>query len=195
MALASEPVEPTQARPRFVDVYGADHSPWLQAVLLGLFEAGIPHRLRSLPTMESFLSNGVFMPVASIDGGPWKMESADILQELGYSEVTLDEMHMVNAAWRGVWHRPDSAALFFGGFSLAGDRNPSRVKRLASNFLRHRTGNREADVRVFKLRSGFRLRRFLQHSQYRRSSRHHSFFSPLRMIQHRANGKIRWRAR
>ena len=136
MAAASKQAESTQARPRFVDVYGADHSPWVQAVLLGLFEAGIPHRLRSLPTMETFLASGVIMPVASIDGGPWKMESADILRDLGYSEVTLDEMRLVNAAWRGVWHRPDSAALFFGGFSLAGDRNPSRVKRLASNFLR-----------------------------------------------------------
>ncbi len=136
MSAVSEQAEPAQSRPRFVDVYGADHSPWVQAVLLGLYEAGIPHRLRSLPTMDTFLPEGVFMPMASIDGGDWKPESASILEELGFSDVSLDEMRMVNAAWRGVWHRPDSAALFFGAFSLAGDRNPSRLKRLASNFFR-----------------------------------------------------------
>ena len=124
------------SRPRYVDVYGADHSPWVQAVLLGLHEAGIEHRLRSLPTMESFLRTGVFMPLASIDGGDWQPESAEILQGIGFSEVSLDEMRLVNAAWRGVWHRPDSAALVFGAFSLAGDQNASRLKRMASNFVR-----------------------------------------------------------
>ena len=79
------------SRPRYVDVYGADHSPWVQAVLLGLHEAGIEHRLRSLPTMERFLSTGVFMPLASIDDGDWRRESAEILQDIGFSEVSLDE--------------------------------------------------------------------------------------------------------
>ena len=65
-----------------------------------------------------------------------QLESAEILEDIGFSEVSLDEMRLVNAAWRGVWHRPDSAALFFGAFSLAGDQNPSRLKRLASNFVR-----------------------------------------------------------
>ncbi len=128
--------ESVRARPRFVDLYGADHSPWVQAVLLGLFDAGIEHRLRSLPTMETFLSTGVRMPAASIDGGKWRLESTDILNELGYSEISRDEYRMVSRTWQGVVHRPDSIALFMGAFSLAGDRNPSRVKRLASNFLR-----------------------------------------------------------
>ena len=34
-----------------VDVYGADHSPWVQAVLLGLHDADISTTLTSLPPM------------------------------------------------------------------------------------------------------------------------------------------------
>jgi len=128
--------EASQRRPRYVDVYGADHSPWVQAVLLGLFEAGIEHRLRSLPTMETFLASGVRMPAASIDGGDWQLESADILKALGFAEVDRDDYRMVNRTWQGVVHRPDSIALFWGAFSLAGDRNSARLKRLASNFFR-----------------------------------------------------------
>ena len=37
-----------------VEVYGVDHSPWVQAVLLGLHEAKVPHRVRSLPPRETF---------------------------------------------------------------------------------------------------------------------------------------------
>ena len=136
MSATTTGAEGSSPRPRYVDVYGADHSPWVQAVLLGLHEAGIEHRLRSLPTMERFLSTGVLMPAASIDGGDWHLESAEILEDIGFAKVGPEEMQLVNTAWRGVWHRPDSAALFFGAFSLAGDQNPSRLKRLASNFLR-----------------------------------------------------------
>lgn len=44
-----------------VDVYGADHSPWVQAVLLGPHDAGVPHSLSSLPTLRTFLRSGVTM--------------------------------------------------------------------------------------------------------------------------------------
>jgi hypothetical protein len=70
-----------------VDVYGADDSSWVQAVLLGLHDARISHSLTSLPPLETFRK----------------------------SDVT---------------HRADSAALFWGGFSLAGDCNPSFVRHL-----------------------------------------------------------------
>ena len=45
-----------------VEVYGADHSPWVQAVLLTLHDKGIEHNLRSVPPCEAFSRWGVFMP-------------------------------------------------------------------------------------------------------------------------------------
>ncbi len=119
-----------------VDVYGADHSPWVQAVLLGLHEARIPHSLTSLPPLKIFLKSGVLMPAARIDDGPWKLESADILHSVGFEPSTDEQMRLVRRAWQGVMHRTDSAALFWGGFSLAGDCNPSVIRRMRNNFLR-----------------------------------------------------------
>ncbi|NIP16453.1 MAG: hypothetical protein GWM88_17570 [Pseudomonadales bacterium] len=119
-----------------VEVYGADHSPWVQAVLLGLHDAGIPHSLTSLPPRETFRGSGVMMPAARIDEGAWHLESADILRQIGFSPVTDEQMKLVRGAWRGVLHRADSAALFWGGFSLLGDRHESSARRLANNFLR-----------------------------------------------------------
>lgn len=119
-----------------VDVYGVDHSPWVQAVLLGLHAAGIPHSLTSIPPLETFRASGVTMPAASIDGGHWQLESADILRNVGYEPITDEQMRLVRGAWQGVMHRADSAALFWGAFSLAGDRSPVPIRRLANNFLR-----------------------------------------------------------
>ena len=125
-----------EPQPEQVTVYGVDHSPWVQAVLLGLHDAGIKHTLTTVPPREIFLKSGVRMPAASFDGGPWQLESADILERLGYGPVTAGEKKRLSLAWQGVMHRPDSAALFWGGFSLAGDRSPSRIRRLWHNFLR-----------------------------------------------------------
>jgi len=119
-----------------VDVYGANHSPWVQAVLLGLHDAGIPHSLTSVPPLERLLKSGITMPAARIDDGAWQLESADILCNVGFDPVTNEDMQLVRRAWQGVTHRADSAALFWGGFSLAGDRSPSFVRRLGRNFLR-----------------------------------------------------------
>jgi len=119
-----------------VDVYGAPHSPWVQAVLLGLHAAGIPHTLRSLPPLETFLRSGVMMPAARIAGGRWQLESAEILRDLGFRSITDEQMRLLRSAWQGVMHRVDSAALFWGSFSLAGDCNPSFARQLVNNFLR-----------------------------------------------------------
>jgi glutathione S-transferase len=119
-----------------IEVYGVDHSPWVQAVLLGLHEAGLSHSLTSLPPLETFLRSGVTMPAASIDGRPWQLESADILRELGFEAVSDEQSRLIRRAWQGVMHRADSAALFWGGFSLRGDADPSALRRLARNFLR-----------------------------------------------------------
>jgi hypothetical protein len=123
-------------RPAEVRVYGADHSPWVQAVLLGLHDAGIAHTLTTVPPLEQFLASGVTMPAASIDGRPWQLESAGILRDVGYDPVTPEELGLVRGAWRGVLHRADSAALFFGAFSLAGDPAARAPVRLLRNLLR-----------------------------------------------------------
>jgi len=119
-----------------VQVYGISHSPWVQAVLLGLHHGQIEHSLTTLPPLEAFIEDGVAMPAASIDGGRWQYESADILQNLGYDEVTEEEMQHIQSSWRGVLHRADSIGYFWGGFSLAGDRDENPFLRLIKNFFR-----------------------------------------------------------
>jgi len=119
-----------------VDLYGADHSPWVQAVLLGLHDADISYSVTSVPPWMCLRKTGIRMPAASFNSGPWLMESADILQEVGYQPISTDEMKLVQRAWQGVMHRTDSAALFWGGFSLAGDRNAAFGRRWLNNFLR-----------------------------------------------------------
>jgi hypothetical protein len=76
------------------------------------------------------------MPAARIDDGPWQLESAEILCNIGFDSITDEQMQLVSGAWQGVAHRADSAALFWGGFSLAGDCDRSFVRRLVKNFLR-----------------------------------------------------------
>lgn len=119
-----------------VEVYGTDHSPWVQAVLLGLYDAKIDHHLRSLPPLQTFKKAGIMMPAARIDDGEWQLESADILQSLGFEAVPRDHQRLVMSSWRGLTHRVDSSALFWSNFSLAGDTSPSYLRRQISNLLR-----------------------------------------------------------
>ncbi len=119
-----------------VHVYGVDHSPWVQAVLLGLHEKGIPHTLRTIPPLAVFAKSGVMMPAASIGDAPWRLESTDILHELGYDRVSPDDLRELYAAWRGVFHRADHISWFFGNFSLCRDQSPSLPARLRNHFLR-----------------------------------------------------------
>jgi hypothetical protein len=119
-----------------VDVYGVDHSPWVQAVLLGLHEAEIPHTVTAAPPLDVFLRSGIMMPAAKIDGGSWTLESADILHNVGFDAISDEQMTLVRRAWQGVNHRVDSTALFWGSFSLTGDQNPSTLRRTWNNFVR-----------------------------------------------------------
>ncbi|AWZ01478.1 hypothetical protein RHODOSMS8_01948 [Rhodobiaceae bacterium] len=121
---------------KHVEVYGTDHSPWVQAVLLGLHEAKIDHRLRSLPPLQTFLQAGIMMPAAKIDDGEWHLESTDILKSLGFEAVPKEHQRLVMSSWRGLTHRVDSAALFWSNFSLAGDNNPSYLRRQFNNLFR-----------------------------------------------------------
>ena len=112
-----------------LDVYGQDHSPWVQAVLLGLYEKRISHTLTTVPPGSVFRKWGIMMPAASIDGGTWQLESAEILQRVGYEPVSPEDMREVYSAWQGVLHRPDRAPRFWNAFSLCRDPSPSRLLR------------------------------------------------------------------
>ena len=121
---------------REVRVYGVNHSPWVQAVLLGLHDKEIDYALSSLPPLDTFSKVGVLMPAASFDGGPWQLESADILERLGYRDISNEELAMVQRAWRGVAHRVDSVTAFWGGFARAGDQSKNPIVRTVRNFIR-----------------------------------------------------------
>jgi len=119
-----------------LEVYGQDHSPWVQAVLLGLYEKDVAHALRTVPPFSVFTKWGVMMPAASVNGEPWQLESADILQRVGFEPMSSEDTRAIYHAWQGVLHRPDSALRFFNGFSLAGDPGRTLARRLRNNFLR-----------------------------------------------------------
>ena len=119
-----------------VEVYGVDHSPWVQAVLLTLHHKGIDYRLRSLPPWQVLKTWGVLMPAVSINEGAWQVESAEILVKLGLEPISAEDLQSVKAAWQGVLHRPDSLLGFFSAFARAGDVSPSLIKRAIGNFGR-----------------------------------------------------------
>ena len=119
-----------------VDVYGGYHSPWVQAVLLALHDAGVEHRVRQVPPLEAVRQWGVLMPAVSIDHGPWEVESAQILGKLGWGSISDEDLQAVKTAWQGVLHRPDKPFRFFAAFARAGDNSPSRLTRSMRNFAR-----------------------------------------------------------
>ena len=120
--------------PQFVRVYGGDHSPWVQAVLLGLHLKKIPHDVVTFPPLRVFLRQGVLMPVVSIDGGPWHHDSTHILEELGFSGKVGGDDRLLGQALRGGTNRIDSAWRFWRRWSLVRERRgtvPARMLRAA----------------------------------------------------------------
>ncbi len=116
-------------------VYGHNHSPWVQAVLLGLHQKGLSADFTSVPPAECFLKWGVWMPTARVEG-KWQRESGDILESIGYPHIDMPRRMKIQRTWQGVLHRTDSVPRFVSGFANAGDPNPSAVTRLWRNFLR-----------------------------------------------------------
>ena len=45
------------------------------------------------------------MPAAKIDERDWQLESTDILSSIGFEPVSIEQMQLVQQAWRGV-HLP-----------------------------------------------------------------------------------------
>ena len=119
-----------------IRIYGNNHSPWVQAVMLGLHQKQLDYDRVSSPPLDVFLAWGCMMPAASFDGAPWELESKKILQRVGFSEISDEDMRAVRYSWQGVLHRTDFWTRFWGEFSLASDPHPSLPRRFINNFLR-----------------------------------------------------------
>ena len=119
-----------------VDVYGGNHSPWVQAVLLALYDKQIDHELRPLPPLATFRKWGVFMPVVSVNGSPWEKESSEILVKLGYRAIASHDLQAVRDAWRGVMHRVDHPQRFFSGFARTAHTSSSTLTGLLQDAFR-----------------------------------------------------------
>ena len=119
-----------------IRLYGNDHSPWVQAVMLALHEKELKYSRSTVPPVEVFRKWGPMMPAISINGESWFLESKEILHRLGYSPVTEEDMENIRKAWTGVMHRADYWPRFWGEFSLASDPNPKFVIRFIKNFFR-----------------------------------------------------------
>ena len=126
----------TQKSIKCAEVYGIDHSPWVQAVLLGLTEKRIDWRLKSVPPVQTFFKWGVLMPVASLDARSWKRESSNLLTDMGFEPVIESDLVAIRNAWRGVTYRPEKYIAFLRSFAKAGDSSEDVFERSLHNFLR-----------------------------------------------------------
>ncbi len=132
-----DPAEAPASRAAHVLVYGNDHSPWVQAVLLGLHEREIPNTNVLAPPLDLFLSSGVLMPAARLDGAPWLLDSARILGELGFSELAPADRRALGAVFlTAAMRRMDHPWTFWRRFSLVGDGARSRTRRCWNQFWR-----------------------------------------------------------
>lgn len=125
-----------KVQPEHVLVYGCDHSPWVQAVLLGLYEREIAHTVITAPPLKLFRCSGVLMPAVQIDGAPWMLQSQDILCGFGFQRISDDDMLAVFRSLRGGIHRIDSGPRFWFEWSLVRDRHPRSFARLKNSFMR-----------------------------------------------------------
>ena len=116
-------------------VYGFTHSPWVQAVLLALYDKEIDHDLYIRPPYEVFKKWGVYMPVVSLNEEPWEIESTEILMKLGYKPILAEELKAANNAWQGVLHRTDNPFKFFLNFANGGQISGSLINNTVNNFL------------------------------------------------------------
>ena len=83
-----------------VKVYGFNHSPWVQAVLLALHDQKIEHVVYQIPSFKIFNKWGIYMPVVSIDENPAEIESTKILQKLNYNAITENELRAIREPGR-----------------------------------------------------------------------------------------------
>lgn len=100
------------------EIYGLDHSPWVQSVLLCLYFNKINYNIRTIPTVGLLIKSGVMMPALRIENSQWKLDSMNILQTLGCDPISSSESKLIFKTWRGVQHRADNPFKFFYSFSL-----------------------------------------------------------------------------
>ena len=116
-------------------VYGFTHSPWVQAVLLALYDKELEYDLYVRPPYEVFKKWGVYMPAVSLNEEPWEIESTQILTKLGYRAILAEELKAANNAWQGVLHRTDNPFRFFLNFARGGQISGSLINNAMNNFL------------------------------------------------------------
>ncbi len=128
----------TGSNPNAALVYGADHSPWVQAVLLGLHERGIPTRLTQTPPLAIAFDTGIFMPAVRYDdAGPWHYDSATILSALGFEPIEAVDLGAMQTLFlRNAWVRVDSPLDFFASWSRLREDAPNPVVRAWRHFTR-----------------------------------------------------------
>ncbi len=116
-------------------VYGFTHSPWVQAVLLALYDKELDYDLYVRPPYDVFKKWGVYMPAVSLNEEPWEIESTEILIKLGYKPILADELKAANSAWQGVLHRTDNPFRFFLNFARGGQISGSLINNSINNFI------------------------------------------------------------
>jgi glutathione S-transferase len=119
-----------------VELYGQDHSPWVQAVLLGLHEKRIAYTLTTAPPLPVFLKWGVLMPAARFDSGPWRIQSKDLLHAIGFELPAPEESAAIHRAWLGVVWRARDPRRFFGAASRIPDPHALPIRRIARQLVR-----------------------------------------------------------
>ncbi len=61
---------PTSGAMTDIRLYGNNHSPWVQAVMMGLYQKKMQYSRIARPPLEVFKQWGPMMPAASFDGEP-----------------------------------------------------------------------------------------------------------------------------
>ena len=121
---------------QIIDLYGNDHSPWVQSVLLFLYDKNMIYNLRTIPTLSLFFKSGVMMPAMRVKSHEWKLDSADILVSLGCEPITDPEKKLIFRTWQGVQHRVDNPFNFFYAFSICKGFHNKKLFNLLNHAIR-----------------------------------------------------------
>lgn len=103
---------------------------------MGLTEKGVDWTLRSTPPLATFFKWGVLMPTMSIDGGPWRKQSSELLVAIGFEPLSEQDQSAIQSAWQGVVYRPQNLIRFLHSFAEAGDLSTSSLARSLRNMAR-----------------------------------------------------------
>ena len=123
--------------PTQIQVYGGNHSPWVQAVLLGVYDKRIPHTVRTVPPLTVFLNSGIMMPAAKFDQAPWVLDSGRILECIGFEDGSqADKDALKRVFLNGARERTESIWKFWYSWSHLREHSPSVLGRLWGHLRR-----------------------------------------------------------